>query len=66
MHDFKPKRVYYEEEALKYQLGKELFKKYNNQDIPMIKIASHNNIEELRKRPDKDFPEMKRYKKSYS
>lgn len=61
MHDFKPKRVYFEEETLKYQLGKELFEKYNSQDIPMIKIASHNNIEELRKRPDKNSPEMKIY-----
>lgn len=54
---FKPQTIYYEKEILNYELGKELMKKYS--DIPKIEIANHNNIEEMRNKPNKDFPYMK-------
>ncbi len=55
---FKPKAIYFEKEILDYPLGKELMDKYN--DILKFEIESHNNIEEMRKNPNKEFPNMKR------
>lgn len=55
---FKPKAIYFEKEILEYPLGKELMEKYK--DTPKIKIENHNNIEEMRKRSNKEFSEMKR------
>lgn len=53
-----PERVYYEPEALDYELGKRLREKYRS--VPWIPVKSHNNIEELRARPNAAFPELKR------
>ena len=53
------KRIYYEKDILNYELGNYLLNKYNN--IPKIEIASHNNIEELRKYENKDFGRLKQY-----
>lgn len=58
MEMFKPRAIYFEKEILEYPLGKELMEKYK--DTPKIKIENHNNIEEMRKRPNKEFSEMKR------
>lgn len=55
---FKPKAIYFEKEILEYPLGKELMEKYK--DTLKIKIENHNNIEEMRKRSNKEFSEMKR------
>ena len=55
---FKPKAIFYEKDTINYQLGKELFKKY--EDVPKIKIDNHNNIEEMRKKSNKEFVQMKR------
>lgn len=55
---FKPKAIYFEKEIINYSLGKELMEKYK--DIPKIEIENHNNIEEMRKRSNKEFPDMKR------
>ncbi len=55
---FKPKAIYYEKNILDYPLGKELMQKYNN--VPKIEIENHNNIEEMRKKSNKDFIDMKR------
>ena len=55
---FKPKNIYYEKEIVNYQLGKELMEKYK--DTPKFEIENHNNIEEMRKKENKDFPEMKK------
>ncbi len=55
---FKPKAIYYEKEILEYQLGKELMEKYK--EIPKIEIENHNNIEEMRKKQNSEFAEMKR------
>ena len=48
MRKFVPHAVYYEEDAKNYELGKEL-----------IIIENHNNIEEMRKKENKEFPNMK-------
>lgn len=55
---FKPKAIYFEKEIKNYELGKQLLEKY--QDVPKIEIENHNNIEEMRKKENKEFPDMKR------
>ena len=55
---FKPKAIYYEKDILEYQLGKELFEKYK--EVPKVEIENHNNIEEMRKKSNKEFMDMKR------
>lgn len=55
---FKPKAIYFEKEIENYVLGKELLKKYEN--IPKIEIENHNAIEEMRKKENKEFGNMKR------
>lgn len=59
MRKFVPHAVYYEEDAKNYELGKELIKKYEKQGIPTHIIENHNNIEEMRKKENKEFPKMK-------
>ena len=58
MKDFIPVAIYYEEKAKEYELGKELLEKYKN--VPKFVIENHNNIEEMRKKENKEFPKMKR------
>ena len=55
---FKPEAIFLEKGIENYQLGKELLEKYK--DVPKIEIENHNNIEEMRKKPNKEFPHMKR------
>ena len=55
---FKPKSIYYEKEILNYPLGKELIEKYK--DTKKIIIENHNNIEEMRNKQNKEFPDIKR------
>ena len=55
---FKPQAIYYEKDIEDYKLGKELMEKYI--DIPKIQIENHNNIEELRKKQNSEFPNLKR------
>ena len=55
---FKPKAIYFEKDILNYQLGKELFEKY--EDVPKTEIDNHNNIEEMRTKQNKEFANMKR------
>lgn len=54
-----PERIYYEEGIAEYSMGKKLMEKYK--DSTWIPIQSHNNILELRSRPNEDFVEMKKY-----
>jgi spore photoproduct lyase len=54
-----PEKIFYEPAIVNYELGKYLIKKYH--DKPWIPIENHNNIEELRKNPNKEFAKMKRY-----
>ena len=55
---FKPQAIYYEKEIENYELGQELMQKYA--DIPKVVIENHNNIEEMRNKSNKEFPNMKR------
>ena len=55
---FKPKVILYEKNIENYELGKELLAKYN--DVEKIIIENHNNIEEMRKKKNSEFLEMKR------
>lgn len=57
---FIPDAIFYEENIKNYELGKILLKKYRNQKISMRIIESHNNIEEMRKKENKEFPKLKR------
>lgn len=54
-----PDKIYYEPESLEYELGQRLKEKYST--IPWIPIKSHNKIDELRTRPNSDFPAMKHH-----
>lgn len=55
---FKPKGIYYEKAIEDYELGKELLEKYK--DVPKVIIENHNNIEEMRKKQNSEFADMKR------
>lgn len=55
---FKPTAIYFEKDIANYELGKELLEKYK--DVPKIEIENHNNIEEMRKKSNKEFLKMKR------
>ena len=55
---FIPNCIYYEKNIENYELGKELLKKYS--DIPKVIIDNHNNIEELRKKSNGEFTNLKR------
>lgn len=55
---FKPKGIYYEKQIENYQLGKELLEKYK--EVPKVIIENHNNIEEMRKKQNSEFPNLKR------
>lgn len=54
---FRPKSIYYEKEVENYDLGKKLLKKYEN--VPKVIITNHNNIEEMRKKDNSEFLNMK-------
>lgn len=54
-----PDKIFYEPAALNYELGKYLKSKYGS--VPWLPIKNHNNIEQLRKNPNKEFAKMKRY-----
>ena len=56
---FIPKAVYYEKNARNYELGRELLDKYEKENIPLIEIENHNNIEEMRKKENFEFANMK-------
>ena len=58
MKNFIPDAIYYEEKATEYELGKELLEKYK--DVPQFVIENHNNIEEMRKKENKEFKKIKR------
>lgn len=55
---FKPKAIYYEKDIINYPLGIDLMEKYK--DVPKVEIENHNNIEEMRKKSNKEFVDMKR------
>ncbi|MBR3249925.1 MAG: spore photoproduct lyase [Clostridia bacterium] len=55
---FKPEAIYYEKDIENYVLGKSLLQKYK--DTPKILIDNHNNIEQMRKKDNSEFLNMKR------
>ena len=55
---FKPKAILYEKAIENYELGKELLKKY--EEVPKVIIENHNNIDEMRKKENSEFLDMKR------
>lgn len=55
---FNPQEIYYEKDIENYELGRDLLEKYK--DIPKIVIENHNNIEEMRKKQNSEFKDMKR------
>ncbi|MGN1298383.1 MAG: SPL family radical SAM protein [Candidatus Scatovivens sp.] len=55
---FIPNAIFYEKSIENYELGKFLLEKYK--DIPKVIIENHNNIEEMRKKQNSEFPKMKR------
>ena len=57
---FIPDAIFFEKDIENYELGKRLINRYEKQKIPMIVIESHNNIEEMRKKENKEFPKLKR------
>jgi spore photoproduct lyase len=52
-----PQAVYYEPDALSYPLGRMLKNKYA--DRVWTPVESHNSIEEMQKRENREFPRMK-------
>ena len=58
MKMFIPNRILYEKDIVNYELGKELLGKYK--EVPKKIIESHNNIEEMRKKENSEFPRMKK------
>ncbi len=52
-----PRIVYYEPQALKYELGKELKEKFSSSQ--WIEIENHNNIPQLREQQNCEFAKMK-------
>lgn len=52
-------KVYYEPDALNYELGKKLQAKYK--DLSWVEIESHNRIPELTAADNKYFPKLKRF-----
>jgi len=56
---FIPKGVYFEPKAREYELGKQLLDFYEEQGITLIPIENHNNIEEMRKKQNSEFANMK-------
>ena len=54
-----PDKIFYEPAALDYELGRQMREKFKQ--VPWIPIKSHNNIEQLRKNENQEFPRMKRH-----
>ena len=57
---FFPKGVYYEKDVENYELGKKLLRQYKENNIPLIEIENHNNIEEMRKKQNSEFRDIKK------
>jgi len=56
---FLPRQVFFEKDVENYELGKELLSRYRENGIECTEIENHNNIEEMRKKENKEFPKMK-------
>ena len=56
---FLPKRVLYEKDSENYELGQYLLNLYKSKGIKCDVIENHNNIEEMRKKENSEFRDMK-------
>lgn len=56
---FLPREVFFEKEVENYELGRQLLERYKEKGVKCIEIENHNNIEEMRKKENKDFPNIK-------
>ena len=56
---FLPRGVFYEKQAENYELGKKLLNYYREKKVECVEIENHNNIEQMRKKQNKEFPQMK-------
>lgn len=56
---FLPREIFFEKDAENYELGKKLLTYYKEKGVNCIEIENHNNIEAMRKKENKDFPQMK-------
>lgn len=56
---FLPREVFFEKEAENYELGKRILERYREKGVPCKEIENHNNIEEMRKKENKEFCNMK-------
>lgn len=54
-----PDKIFYEPAALGYELGRQMREKFGQ--VPWIPVVSHNNIEQLRKKENREFAGMKRH-----
>lgn len=56
---FLPREVFFEKNVENYELGKRLLEEYRREGIQCKEIENHNNIEEMRKKENKEFRNMK-------
>ena len=56
---FLPREIFFEKDAENYELGKKLLTYSKEKGVNCIEIENHNNIEAMRKKENKDFPQMK-------
>lgn len=57
---FLPREIFYEKDAWNYELGKTLLIKYKEKGVTLKEIDNHNDIEEMRKKGNSEFREMKK------
>jgi len=58
---FNPKRVLFEQEALKYPLGRKLFDRFSDGDVEIAMLKSHNRVTDIPgKTPQQAYSEGKR------
>ena len=57
---FLPREIFYEKDAWNYELGKTLLIKYQEKGVSLKEIDNHNNIEEMRKKENSEFCDMKK------
>ena len=56
---FLPREVFFEKDIENYELGKKLLDRYKSKNIKCTQIENHNNIEQMRKKQNSEFPKMK-------
>lgn len=57
---FLPREIFYEKDAWNYELGERLLSEYKAKGVELKEIENHNNIEEMRKKENSEFCNMKK------